>query len=89
MMSKCHRLMASIALGLLMPIGSAFSADALLQSALQQAECITPTSIKRLWSKDGLTAYEANCSGTSHRIIAIICSLKSCYVREPQQSDSL
>ena len=84
-MSRLPLLLPALVFWLLAPVGAVLGSDAALQKALQDAGCITPGSIKKLWSQDELVAYEVNCSGTSHRIVMVTCDPNTCRVTEPRQ----
>lgn len=77
----------SLTFWLLALVGAAFAGDADLQRSLQQAGCIAPDGIKRLWGQGELVAYEVNCSGTSHRIVTVTCGPKTCRVNVLRPDD--
>ena len=83
--SRLPLLVLGLTFWLLPPADAVLGSDAALQKALQDAGCITPGSIKKLWSQDELVAYEVNCSGTSHRIVTVTCDSNTCRVTEPRQ----
>ena len=66
--------------------GAAQATDAELQAALQRASCGSPR-IKQLFKRGDLIAYEANCFGSSHRVVTVTCTKTVCHVDEPARED--
>lgn len=62
---------------------SAWASDAELQDALRRARCGSPT-IKQLSQLGSVTVYEANCFRSSHRVITVTCTVRTCTVHEPE-----
>ena len=76
-----------IALALaLVPFAQAQATDAELQAALKGARCGSPT-IKQIFQQRDLFAYEANCFGSSHRVLTVTCVKNICDVDEPAGED--
>ena len=61
----------------------ASASDAELQDALRRARCGSPT-IKQLSQLGSVTVYEANCFRSSHRVITVTCTARTCTVQEPE-----
>lgn len=81
--SRPRRLVLVGGLLALTALGEHVSAsDAELQSALQRSGCNSPT-IKQILQRGDITVYEANCSQTSHRVITVTCTKRTCHVAEP------
>jgi hypothetical protein len=55
----------------------AWASDGDLQRALLEAGCVK-AEIKPLPSKGGARIYEANCFGSSHKVIRVICLDRRC-----------
>lgn len=68
---------AAILAGTIVANSAARASDADLQKALLDSGCVAPR-IETLLQQDGLIAYRANCLGTSHKIITIVCSKGRC-----------
>lgn len=56
---------------------AALASDADLQRALLDSGCVAP-QIETVLQQRDLVAYRANCLGTSHKIITIVCSKGRC-----------
>ena len=90
----CHRYRATSRIVLLCTtvalgfggLGAAQATDAELQAALQRAACGSP-KIKQLFQRGDLVAYEANCFGSSHRVVTVTCTRSICHVDEPARED--
>ncbi len=67
-------------------VGPVQASDAELQAALQRADCGSPT-IKQLFQRGDIIAYEANCFGSSHRVVTVTCTKTICHVDEPAQDE--
>ena len=61
-------------------------ADAGLQQALRQAGCAAPTT-KQVLSQQDVAVFEANCFGTSHRVLTVTCVRDACRVDEARRKD--
>ena len=68
---------AAILAGAVMASSAAPASDADLQKALLDSGCAAPRIETVLQQRD-LVAYRANCLGTSHKIITIVCSKGQC-----------
>ena len=55
------------------------AADGDLQRALLTVGCING-DITNTLNKDGLVIYKANCFGTAHKVIKVVCADKRCSV---------
>jgi len=73
----CPRLAAATLAGLIAASSAARASDADLQRALLDSGCVAPRIETVLQQRD-LVAYRANCLGTSHKIITIVCSKGRC-----------
>lgn len=62
--------------------GAARASDAPLQHALKEAGCISP-ALKQVWQRGDVTAFEANCAATSHRVLTVVCDKRICRVDDP------
>ena len=69
-------------------IDKARASDAPLQHALKEAECMLPT-IRQVWQRGEVTAYEANCLASSRRILTIVCDKRVCRVDDPEPEEDL
>ncbi|WP_306225207.1 hypothetical protein [Bosea beijingensis] len=69
-----------------MAASAALASDGDLQRVLLEQGCIEP-KIETILQQRGLVAYRANCLGSSHKTIVIVCSDGRCRpdapVREP------
>lgn len=72
-------LLASAA-GVIVP---AAASDAPLRRALSQAAC-AGARLERLSEQGPTSVYRANCTGTSHRRLIIVCMKESCRVAPEQ-----
>ena len=79
-------LLAQVPLGEGPGIGEARASDAPLQHALKEAECISAT-IRQVWQRGEVTAFEANCSATSHRVLTVVCDKRVCRVDDPEPEE--
>ena len=68
---------AAILAGAVVASSAALASDADLQKALLDSGCAVP-QIETVLQQRGLVAYRANCLGTSHKIITIVCSKGRC-----------
>lgn len=66
--------------------GEARASDAPLQHALKDAGCVLP-AIRQVWQRGELTAFEANCGATSHRVLTVICDKRACRVDDPEPAE--
>lgn len=75
---------AALAVGLviLSSFQTAGAADGDLQRALLDSGCINP-AIKTMLSTDRLVVYQANCLGSSHKVIEVVCMGVRCSVSDP------
>lgn len=71
------RLDVVILAGTIAVSSAALASDADLQKALLESGCAAPR-IETLLQQGDLVAYRANCLGTSHKIITIVCSGGRC-----------
>uniref|UniRef100_A0A9E8CJB8 Secreted protein n=1 Tax=Bosea sp. NBC_00436 TaxID=2969620 RepID=A0A9E8CJB8_9HYPH len=71
------RLVAAILAGTIAASSAAQASDADLQRALLDRGCVAPLIETVLQQRD-LVAYRANCLGTSHKIITVVCSKGRC-----------
>lgn len=76
---------AAILTGVVMASSTASASDADLQKALLGSGCAAPRIETVLQQRD-LVAYRANCTGTPHRIITIVCAKGQC-VPGPSNGD--
>jgi hypothetical protein len=65
------------ALILLGGLSAAFASDGDLQRVLLEQGCVKPR-IETVLKQGSLTAYRANCLGTSHKVIDIVCTDHGC-----------
>ncbi|MCR4521637.1 MULTISPECIES: hypothetical protein [Bosea] len=68
---------AAILVGAVVASPAALASDADLQKALLDSGCAAPR-IETVLQQGDLVAYRANCLGTSHKIITIVCSKGRC-----------
>lgn len=68
---------AAILAGAVVASPVALASDADLQKALLDSGCAAPRIETVLQQRD-LVAYRANCLGTSHKIVTIVCSKGRC-----------
>ena len=68
---------AAILAGSVMASASALASDAGLQKALLDSGCAAPR-VETVLRQSDLVAYRANCLGSSHKIITIVCSRNRC-----------
>lgn len=73
----CPRLAAATLAGLVAANSAARASDADLQKTLLESGCVAP-QIETVLQQRDLVAYRANCLGTSHKIITIVCSKGRC-----------
>lgn len=71
------RLDAAILAGAIAASAAAQASDADLQRALLDSGCVAP-QIETVLQQRDLVAYRANCLGTSHKIITIVCTKGRC-----------
>lgn len=71
---------AAVLAPLLMGDGARAS-DAPLQHTLRAAGCLAP-SLKQVGQHGDRIVYEANCSGTSHRVLTVTCDGRRCRIDE-------
>lgn len=67
----------AILVGVVTASSAALASDAGLQKALIDSGCAAPR-IETVLQQSGLIAYRANCLGTSHKIVIIVCSKGRC-----------
>lgn len=71
---------ATIASGLIVAVATgAWASDGDLQRALVEAGCVK-AEIKPLPRKGEASIYEANCFGSSHKVIEVVCFESRCSV---------
>ncbi|MGX1742430.1 hypothetical protein ACWIEX_12830 [Bosea sp. NPDC055353] len=76
--------LAHIAIAILASISTAQASDVGLQRALLEAGCIEP-KIETALKQETMVVYRANCLGSSHKIIDIVCSGDRCSVSAPPE----
>ncbi|WP_326874027.1 hypothetical protein [Bosea sp. (in: a-proteobacteria)] len=64
-------------------LSAALASDGDLQRVLLERGCIKPR-IETVLRQDSLTAYRANCLGTSHKVIDIVCTDHGCSAAAPR-----
>lgn len=74
---------AIVVLGAAVP---SHAADAGLQHALRDARCAAPTT-KQVLAQGDVAVFEANCFGTSHRVLTVTCVREVCRVDAAQRED--
>jgi hypothetical protein len=67
----------------------AFASDGDLQRVLIERACVNPR-IETVLKQGSLTAYRANCLGTTHKVIDIVCTDHGCSAaaQRPPQAES-
>lgn len=71
------------ALAVLGGLSAALASDGDLQRVLLERGCIKPR-IETVLRQGSLTAYRANCLGTSHKVIDIVCTDHGCSAAAPR-----
>nr|WP_156134480.1 hypothetical protein [Methylobacterium sp. ZNC0032] len=73
---RFQRAVAILAI-MMTPGSAALASDADLQRALLDSRCAAPR-IETMPERHGFVAYRANCLGTSHKVITIVCGKGRC-----------
>lgn len=71
------------ALALLGGLSAAFASDGDLQRVLLERGCIKPR-IETVLKQGSLVAYRANCLGTSHKVLDVVCTDHGCSAAAPR-----
>jgi hypothetical protein len=64
-------------------LSAAFASDGELQRILLEQGCVKPR-IETVLKQGSLTAYRANCLGTTHKVIDIVCTEHGCSAAAPR-----
>jgi hypothetical protein len=72
----------TVGFGLLMAPSSGHAKDGDLQRALLAEGCVQP-HIKQIAHQGSVSVYEANCLGSSHKVLGVICVDGRCLVSQP------
>jgi hypothetical protein len=78
----CLACAASVILAALIAAPMALASDGDLQRVLLEQGCIEP-KIETILQQRGLVAYRANCLGSSHKAIVVVCSGGRCRPGSP------
>lgn len=64
-------------------LSAAFASDSDLQRALLERGCVKPR-IETMLKQGSVVAYRANCLGTSHKVIDVVCTEHGCSAATPR-----